>query len=169
MIQFGKQKGKVLGVYTGINETSKNVYVNIKFALPSGDAVYSKVYITEKSAALARIRLKMCGIDLDACELADIEAFPNAFDGNEVDLDIYEEDYKGKPQMRVDIVTERPKAEVSALKAATALLRAAKKSDELQPGEGRKVIQGFPKQPRRPASAAPPADEGSQAGEDIPF
>ncbi len=171
-MNFGKQKGKVAGLYPGVHETSGNVFVNCVFLLETGEKVYSKIYITEKSKTLARARLKKCGFDSDVADLADLEVVPNCLDGTEVELDIYEEEYMGKPQLRVDIVTERPKAEASALKSAGSLLRSAKKPDEPHPAEGKKVIPGFGKQPKpKPEQKAEevPASPTGPEDADIPF
>lgn len=172
MIEFGKQKGKVNGMFLDVNDKG-TVFVNVKFILPSGDPVYKKIYITEKSKTFARAQLKKCGMDLDVCDLEDLEAVPNCFDGNEVDLDIYEEEYMGKPQTRVDILTDRPKMEKSVLSGANALLKSAKKPDDDQPGEGRKIIPGFGKQRKEKPSQAEVNQEalaeGSPTGEDVPF
>jgi hypothetical protein len=168
-MEFGTQSGKVVSMYPGVSDSNGNVFVNCKFQLPSGEFVYTKVYITEKSKTLARACLKKCGFDMDSREmdLVDLEQKPDLFAGTDVLLDIYEEPYNGKMQTRVNIVTERPKAEKGALAGAMALLRSAKKSD----GEGKeKVIQGFPKQPRpKPENMPGPEETEDPAGGDIPF
>ncbi|HYF56050.1 MAG TPA: hypothetical protein VEA41_17490 [Salinarimonas sp.] len=170
MIEFGKQIGKVAGMYLN---TDDKVFVNVKLALQSGDFVYKRIYITEASKGIARAQLKACGMDLDKgnIELSDLDDDPNLLNGTEVPIDIYEDSYNGKPQLRVDIVLERPKADKSKLEAATALLRSAKKQDEPHPAEGKKVIEGFPKQPKsKPEKAPDPAlSERGPKGDDIPF
>jgi hypothetical protein len=128
-VNFGQQKAKILNAYVGVNETSKNIFVNLKLELGSGDKVYSKIYLTEKSMGIARARLKRCGFDPDRQALEDIDQNASLLTGNEVLVDVYEESYQGKQQIRVDVVIDRPKADKSALARATEGLRKAKEAD----------------------------------------
>lgn len=136
-MNYGRQLGRILGNWVDMNDRTKNLFVNFKFKLSSGDAVWSKVYITEKSYGIAREALKKCGFDIDRQELGEIEENSELLAGKEVLLDVYEDEYNGKPQTRVDIVIERQKVDRSALAKATAGLRAAKHANrKAAPEEG---------------------------------
>lgn len=113
-----------------MNQNTKNIFVNFKLELATGEKVYSKVYITEKSYGIARARLKKAGFDVDTQELSDIEADPSLLAGNEVLVDVTEEEYNGKPVTRCEIVTDRPKVDKGILSRATEGLRSIKRHED---------------------------------------
>jgi hypothetical protein len=125
MVTLGSQTARVLKNYVAVDDKGQ-IYVNLKFSLAdeSSPPMWSRIYITEKSAGIARAKLKKCGFDMDAQTLTDIEDNDELLAGNEVAVNVVE---NGK-YFNLEIPTDRPKVAKSALQRATEQLRAAKKN-----------------------------------------
>jgi hypothetical protein len=98
------------------------VAVALQCETADGDAVEVLIFVTEKSAGMARRQLKIAGFDTDAHDLSELDANRQLLAGHPVPLMI--DDYKGKMQAKIDMdISATP----SALMGATGLLRNAKK------------------------------------------
>jgi hypothetical protein len=99
------------------------IAVSLQCETADGDAVEVLVFVTEKSAGMARRQLKIAGFDIDANDLGALDRDRQMLSGNRVPLMI--DEYKGKPQAKIDMDGSAP---ASALMSATGLLRNAKGS-----------------------------------------
>ena len=161
-MNFGSQIATILKAFVGMKPDNGNLFVNLKMELTTGENVYSRIFITEKSMGIARARLKKCGFDVDAQELADIEQNSDLLTGNQVPVDVYEEMYMGKNQTRVEITLDHLKVDKSALTRATKALRNAKKHMDYVDSAASPAVSHIPKDERDALNQK--AEE-----EDIPF
>lgn len=122
--------------------TGSSLAVALQVKTEAGEPWEVMIFVTEKSANMARRQLKICGFDSDARELEELELNPRLLAGRVVPIKF--EHYKGKPQARIDMDAPADRAE---LKRATSLLRNAKS------GDGPSMFDDVP----------PPSDD------DIPF
>jgi hypothetical protein len=101
-----------------------------KLKFKDGTTDYTRIYITEKSAGIARAQFRKCGYSGDDFEdiIEAINTDKTAMAGNEVEVVVYLNEYNNKP--KVEIITDRPKAKPDALKRAAALMKGAKKDDD---------------------------------------
>lgn len=100
-----------------------------KLLMKDGRTDYTRIYITEKSAGIARAQFRKCGYDGEDFEdiLEAINISKEALKDNEVEVDVFINDYNGKP--KVEIVTERPKPSKESIGRAAEWLKSAKKQD----------------------------------------
>lgn len=140
-------------VYTKPNGT---VDVSIKIALADNTEMTAHVYITEKSKGIARQALKKCGFNPDVQDVWDLDENNLLLNGNEVQVDVFMDEYDGKRRLKAEICIERQKPDPNTMKKATMLLRDAKSKDETANEGAQKIIEGFPnKAPSRPQDAPP--------------
>lgn len=77
-----------------------------------------QIWMSEKSAGIAKGQLKVCGFNVDEESLAVLDDNPKYLNGRQIPVEIYEEEYKGKLQTKVRIVTAHvSKKRISALEA----------------------------------------------------
>lgn len=126
---MGIQKATIVSSFITTKDNG-TVEVCHKLKMQDGRIDYTRIYITERSAGIARAMFRKCGYSGD--DFGDIIEAINidkeALSGNEVEVDVFMNDFNNKP--KVEIVTERQKASPDALKKAAALLRSAKKDDK---------------------------------------
>ena len=92
------------------------------------DDAYPVIWITEASAGIARRKLKLCGFDCDANgpdPMGHLAANPDMLRGNRVKVLVTDDPTYG---IKVDILANAP-VEASKLKAASDMLKSAKKSN----------------------------------------
>jgi hypothetical protein len=131
-MEFGIQKATIQSSFITTKENG-TIEVCHKLLMKDGRTDYTRIYITKASAGIARAQFSKCGYDGDDFTdiLEAIDADGEALKGNEVDVDVFMNDYNNKP--KVEIVTERPKAGKEALQRAAQLLKSAKKGDDTPP------------------------------------
>jgi len=128
-MEYGIQKATIQSSFITTKDNG-TVEVCHKLTMKDGRTDYTRIYITEKSAGIARAMFRKCGYDGD--EFSDILEAINldkeALKGNEVEVDVFVNDYNNKP--KVEIVTDRPKASADALSRAAEFLKNAKKQHD---------------------------------------
>ena len=155
----GVQQAEIIrtSVFTKDNGT---VDVNVRLALADHSEISAHVYITEKSKGIARAALKKCGFNPDVQDVWDLEENPMLLNGNEVQVDIFTDEYQGKRRLKAEIVLEKVKPDEKAVKKATSLLREAKSKDDASAEGAQKIIEGFPRSsvndPQPPPDTEPP-------------
>jgi len=92
---------------------------------PGGDFGQAAVWISEKAMGMARKQLRLAGFDVDKHELSILAEDRTFLAGNFVPIVV--DEYKEKPQWRIDMDNVPPKGKLSKL---TAALRAAKQDGE---------------------------------------
>lgn len=125
-IQTGRQEAEILKNWVCIDPKGQ-MYINLKLSVDGGE-LYTRIYITVKSAGIARAALKKCGFQLneDCNNLDDIDMNEDFLAGKKVQVEVTE---NGK-YMNAQIVVERERAPKAAMEAAKAMLRGAKKGDD---------------------------------------
>lgn len=125
-IQTGKQPATILKNWVCVDPKAQ-MYINLKLSVDGGE-LYTRIYITPKSAGIARAALKKCGFALNAdCNnLDDIDMNEDFLGGKKVQVEVVE---NGK-YMNANIIVERERAPKEAMEAAKAMLRGAKKGDD---------------------------------------
>lgn len=128
-MDMGIQKAKILSSFITTKDNG-TIEVCHKLQMRDGTTDYTRIYITEKSAGIARAMFRKCGYDGDDFKdiLDAINIDKEAMAGNEVEVDRFINDYNGKP--KVEIVTDRPKASADALSRAAEFLKNAKKQHD---------------------------------------
>ena len=149
-MEFGIQKAVIQSSFITMKDNG-TVEVCHKLKMKDGRTDYTRIYITEKSAGIARAQFRKCGYDGD--EFADILDAINidkeAMSGNEVEVDVFINDFNNKP--KVEIVTERAKASPEALHRAAEVLKNAKKlRDEGKDQDGDIPVDDWTDQRARP-------------------
>ena len=124
-IQTGKQSATILKNWVCVDPKAQ-MYINLKLSVEGGE-LYTRIYITPKSAGIARAALKKCGFQLndDCNNLDDLDMKEDHLSGNVVEVDVTE---NGK-YMNAQIVVARERAPKSAMEAAKAMLKNAKGGD----------------------------------------
>jgi len=84
---------------------------------------------SETAIRMTRAMLKLCGFDIDARDLNDLDAAPTYLKGVEVPVRVSEREYNGKFYPNYDIAPPRGVSKDRA-KSLTEMLRAAKSKDE---------------------------------------
>lgn len=127
-MEFGLQKAIIQSSFITAKQNG-TIEVCHKLQMKDGRTDYTRIYITEKSAGIARAQFRKCGYDGEEFQdiLDAIDMDKEALKGNEVEVDVFMNDFNNKP--KVEIVTERPKADKSALQKAAQLLNSAKKQE----------------------------------------
>lgn len=121
----GPVKGTILKNYLD-KDGKGQTFVNLKFSFQDDEqTLYHRIYITPKSAGIARGKLRKCGFDLDKQKLSEIEQNDVLLCGNEVDVVLV----KNGQYMNIDIPTERPKLKKEEVDSAQAMLDSAKKDE----------------------------------------
>jgi predicted DNA-binding antitoxin AbrB/MazE fold protein len=126
-MEYGNQKATIVSTFMDENEKG-TLRVSVKLKLATGEQVFSNIYITEKSYGIARARLKKCGWDVDQFDLSELERTPLALQGNEVEVNVWKDEYNGKEILKVDVVTDQKRVSKDKLAAVTAGLREVKKT-----------------------------------------
>lgn len=124
MPQTGTQMAKVKKNYLRMDEKNQ-LYVNLKLGFPDDSELWTRIYITEKSAKIARVSLRKVGFDLGAQKLHEIDDNDELLAGREVMVDVQE---NGK-YLNASIVIERERVAKKRVDAAQSLLDMAKKDD----------------------------------------
>ncbi len=83
------------------------------------------IWLTEKAAGMARAQLRVCGFDVDARDMWELDDNHELLSGNMIPVDI--EEYNGKAQARIPTSDTPTKKAISVVQTA---LRAAKKDNE---------------------------------------
>jgi hypothetical protein len=123
MLALGNTRGTVRSNRT--RTIGDKLAVSLRVDTASGDDCEVTIFITEKSANIARRQLKIAGFDVDARELSELDEHPGLLAGRAVPLKV--EEYRGK--MQVQIAIDGGAGSADDLRSATALLRSAKKSE----------------------------------------
>lgn len=147
MIQHGKQDVLVQDVVLEeyVKDGEKKVVAKVR-CMPLGDdpePIISNVYITERSAGMARRAFKLMGFDVETRSLQELLDNPFLLQGNKVLVDIFND---GEFGLKCEIILAQPPGNVGALDG---MLRASKKK---------------PAPTRMPDAPGAPA-----ASDDIPF
>lgn len=132
------------------------VKVSIEDEWDKDVSLIGTIWLSEKAMPMARRQLRALGFDPDA---NDLDAIGDTIDlvGNKVDVQLKEESYKGRTELRISMFGgNAPPPSKQALSAASAALRAAKKKPDAANPE--------PEAP--PAKVEPPAEDD---GGEIPF
>lgn len=103
--------------------------VSIMVQAENGERGEALIWLTPKSMGMARQALHVCGFDVDKRDLFELDANHLALEGNRIPIRI--EEYKGKPQIRIDTDAAPPKSIMAAL---TKGLRDAKGSNDVADG-----------------------------------
>jgi hypothetical protein len=120
MLELGPTKGRILSHRTKM--LGDKIAVSIQCETPSGEKCEALIFLTEKAMNMARRSLKVCGFDVDAHLLEEIDTNPTLLAGNLVPLMV--DEWNGKIQVKIDLDS---RADKGALMSATSKLRAAKK------------------------------------------
>ena len=126
-MKYGTQKATIQSSFITTKDNGTiEVCHKLRMDEDEGRPDYTRIYITEKSKGIARAQFRACGYDgdefLDILEAINLDG--EALKGNEVQVNCFVNEYNNKP--KVEIVTERKKAEPSALQRAAELLKDAK-------------------------------------------
>jgi len=151
-LSIGHCKGRI--VSNAVKEINGKVTVVLTIQTEHGDVTNVLIFLTDKSAGIARRQLKLCGFNVDTQELEEMEDNGRLLEGVAVPLVV--EEYGGKIRAQIDTNT---KPEKWAMQSAMAGLRAAKK-------------RGFDEPGPETEEAPPVGDEHAPAppaGDDIPF
>ncbi len=124
MPQTGQQMAKVLNNYLKMDDKNQ-LFVNLKLSFPDESNLWTRIYITEKSAKIARVALKKVGFDLDKNKLSDIDENDTLLSGREVLVDVVE----NGQYLNAKIVVERDRVPKNKLTAGQKLIGMAKKDD----------------------------------------
>src|SRR6185436_6956658 len=73
---------------------------SIVFKTAGGEEGRALIFLTERSMGIARRSLKLCGLDLDKCSLADLQINQTLLAGNHVWVLI--EEWNGKMRAQID-------------------------------------------------------------------
>jgi hypothetical protein len=93
----------------------------------SGVTMVGTIWLSQKSMGMARPQLKALGFDISTHELDELDG-TEILVGREVEIELREEEYKGRKELRIARFGGLPpKPTKDALKAVTAALREAKK------------------------------------------
>jgi len=86
-MKTGRQQGEIQD--HGLQSLGKNntpcVMVKVQI---DGDYLDVPIWLTDKSAGIARQQLKMCGFDVDSRKLTELESNPTLLSGNVVPVDV---------------------------------------------------------------------------------
>jgi hypothetical protein len=130
MLQPGIAKAKVLRHWFTTSQGGTpglSVRVEVSDDWDAGQEMVGTIWLSPKAMGMARSQLKALGFDCTAHELDELDG-TDILVGNEVDLELKEEEYKGRRELKIArFGGPAPKPTKDALKAATAALRAAKK------------------------------------------
>lgn len=132
-MRFGLQKAEIQSSFITTKENGTVEVCHKLKMIEDGDRTdFTRIYITEKSAGIARAQFRKCGYDGDDFQdiLDAIDVDKEAMKGNQVEVDVFMNDYNNKP--KVEIPTERPKASKETLSRAADLLRSAKKHQDAE-------------------------------------
>lgn len=135
-MRFGIQEAEIQSSFITLKDNGTvEVCHKLKMIEDSDRTDFTRIYITDKSKGIARAQFRACGYDGDEFQdiLEAIDISGEALKGNKVKVDVFTNDYNGKP--KVEIVTERKKAGPDALKRAAELLRDAKGQHDDQKDE----------------------------------
>lgn len=123
----GTQTGRIVSAYLSVDD-KQQTYVNIKWEFEGVEKhYYTRVYITPRSAGIARQALKKCGLDINKeGALGMLDDDPNLLAGNEVLVDVVQ----NGNYLNVVIPTERERVPKAKLSEADKLLKTAKKGDD---------------------------------------
>ena len=104
-----------VGRYTGTIEEndirsagSGTEFIYIRVEIEDGPERASmpiQIWLTEKAMGMARAQLRQCGFDVDKDPLASLSESNTLLQGRKVPVELYEEEWKGRMQMKAKIVT----------------------------------------------------------------
>lgn len=137
-VMLGLQKATIKSSFITVKDNG-TIEICHKLTMDvDGRTDYTRIYITKASAGIARAMLRKCGYSGDDFQdiLDAIDADNEAMAGTSIEVNVFINDYNGKP--KVEIVTERPKAGADALRRAAEMLRSSKgQTDDAGTAQGR--------------------------------
>lgn len=120
----GDQKGTVVKHWLGVSGTG-TMFVGIMFQVGDNESIPGYVYITDKNMINAGRAMASIGWDLDKGDLQELDDKPMLLAGRSTDIDIQEEEYKGKRSLKVvQIGPRNSKPSADQIKSANAKLKA---------------------------------------------
>lgn len=126
MAMIGKQIATVNGVEIKYN-ASGVPYFAIVFKLADGEHKVGYLYTTEKAIGISRKGMKAIGFDIDNQSLDDLHEKPDMLNGNVAEIEIVEEEYKGKIKEKIAWINPVARSVTKAdLQKLTHALRNAK-------------------------------------------
>jgi hypothetical protein len=129
-MELGKQIATVDGVEIKYNADDVPYFV-VGFRAADGERMAGYLYTSDKAIGIARKSMKAIGFDIDTRDLNELCDNPKLLDGNEAEIDVVEEEYKGK--IRTKIAWINPvarKVSKEDLQRLTHALRNAKRANE---------------------------------------
>lgn len=135
-IEPGDYVGKITGIGTDTTQSGL-AYVFVTVRLPVQDEpVLCRIFLegkseekTETAVRMARQTLRLCGFDVDARPISDLDDAPECVIGNDVPVRVTENESNGKWYTNYDIALPRGVSKEAA-KSLTDRLRAAKSKGE---------------------------------------
>ncbi len=109
----------------GLRSINGKSAVSILARTLDGEPADVLIWLTPAAMGMARAQLKVCGFDVDTEELELLTAEPRLLAGKRIPLNV--EEYKGRPQPRIDLSAPPPKDEMKRL---TQALRSAKSAEK---------------------------------------
>lgn len=79
-------------------------YVLVTFQLNDNETIQARIFLTEKAAGIARKSLKAIGFDPDKQDLSALDENQHLLTGREAELDIREEEYRGRTSLKVAFI-----------------------------------------------------------------
>lgn len=70
-----------------------------------GDSIPVQIWLSDKAMNMARAQLKLCGFEFGKDKLASLLEDPKYLAGRPIPVEIYEEEYNGKTNLKARIVT----------------------------------------------------------------
>ena len=125
-MELGPIKGTILSHRTKM--LGDKLVVALQCETEEGEQCFANVFITPKSAGMARRALKTCGFDIDAQPLSVLDENPTLLSGRKVPLLV--DEWNGRMTISIDLDA---RAEKAVLDKATAAMRAVKKDKESEP------------------------------------
>lgn len=120
---LGKYEVEILE--NGVRNLGGKTAVSLIVADERGDEGEVLIFVTPKSAKMARAQLKVCGFNVDNYPIEVLDSEKDLLKGHRIP--VIAETYNGRVSIKVNMQGPPPK---SAMESATAMLREAKKGEE---------------------------------------
>lgn len=126
MPEIGKQTARVVNHYVRVDDKGQ-LYVNFKFSFEDGASLFSRVYVTEKSAGIARASLKLAGFEMKSeDDLFQLDQDNELLAGTEVPVEVTQ----NGQYLNCQIDVPKLRAPKSAIAKAAGFLMSAKRASD---------------------------------------
>ena len=127
-MDLGIQNGTIVS-HSLAESQNGTPYVKLKVNIED-EVVDVAVYLSDKAAGMARRALRLCGFDIDTESVYTLQTNTRKLAGNKVEINVHEEEWKGKVKVKYDIAIVDPALKESSVAGLDAMLRAAKADEE---------------------------------------